>query len=186
MQIGQEQGTVAMRIRETEESDLAALLAIWNEVIEEGGSIPFESPMDLTEFRAFLMDQQLCMSAIADDGKPVGMFQLHPLVGGRCDAYANATYIVDQKARGRGIGRALVMRSLVEAKHLGYQAMAFIGVVDSNHAARRCYEGCGFTERGTLPRGFRTKDGQHEDMHVYYRSLSDVLDDGIWQGGQPA
>ena len=174
MQTGWEQRTVAMRIRKTEESDLADLLAIWNEVIEEGGSIPFEAPMDLAEFRGFLMDQQLCMSAIADDGRAVGMFQLHPLVGGRCDAYANATYIVDQEARGRGIGRALVMRSLAEAKHLGYQAMVFIGVVDSNHAARHCYEGCGFTERGTLPQGFRTKDGHHEDMHLYYRSLDDL------------
>lgn len=164
-----------MKIRKTEEKDLDALLEIWNEVIREGGSIPYEKEMTMPQFRSFLLDQQLCMSAVDDQDHVLGMFQLHPLVGGRCDAFANATYIVDKKARGQGIGRQLVRRSLTEAENLGYTAMVFIGVVDSNLAARHCYQACGFQECGVLPKGFRVRDGHYEDMHVYYRSLRDRM-----------
>lgn len=44
-------------------------------------------------------------------------------------------------------------------------------VVASNTHARHLYERLGFTQLGTIPGGFRMKDGTFEDICPYYHVL---------------
>lgn len=44
-------------------------------------------------------------------------------------------------------------------------------VVASNVHARHLYERLGFVQLGTIPGGFRMKDGSYEDICPYYHVL---------------
>ena len=64
----------------------------------------------------------------------------------------------------RHIGRKLVEDCLIRGKECGFKVLQFNAVVATNTAARRLYEGLGFKQLGTIPKGFRMKDGSYEDI----------------------
>lgn len=43
-----------MQIRQYKESDLASMIAIWNEVVEDGIAFPQEEPLDMNSGKVFL------------------------------------------------------------------------------------------------------------------------------------
>lgn len=157
-------------LRPYRKADCSEVLPLWNEVVEEGGSIPFEEPFTMASLQK-LIDS--CTDAVlaCSDRKIEGMYILEPNLFGRCDSIANATYIVRKESRGQHIGEMLVLDSLENAKRHGFRLMQFNGVVDSNIHARHLYRRCGFTEAGVIPKGFRVKDGHYEDMHIMYHWL---------------
>jgi len=101
----------------------------------------------------------------------VGLYILHPNNVGRCGHICNASYAVRRDQRGRHLGEALVNDCLVQAKKLGYRVLQFNAVVENNIHARHLYERLGFVQLGTVPGGFRMKDGHYENICPYYRTL---------------
>lgn len=51
----------------------------------------------------------------------------------------------------------------------GFEILQFNAVVATNINARHLYERLGFIQLGTIPKGFRMKDGHYEDICPYYR-----------------
>lgn len=96
-----------MEIRKYNESDVPAMVRIWNEVVEEGVAFPQEEFLDERSGRAFFAAQSYCGVAVAD-GRVVGLYILHPNNIGRCGHIANASYAVDSACRGERIGEKLV------------------------------------------------------------------------------
>lgn len=78
---------------------------------------------------------------------------------------------MDKLARGLHIGEKLVADCLTQGKKQGFKILQFNAVVASNVHARHLYERMGFTQLGTIPKGFRMKDGHYEDICPYYRAL---------------
>ena len=54
---------------------------------------------------------------------------------------------------------------------IGFRVLQFNAVVESNVHARHLYERLGFVQLGTIPGGFRMKDGHYENICPYYRVL---------------
>ena len=159
-----------MVIREYEKNDLAELIAVWNEVVEEGVAFPQEEPLNAETGAAFFASQSY--TGVAEDaGRVLGLYILHPNNIGRCGHICNASYAVLSAARGKHIGEALVTDSLRTGKALGFRIMQFNAVVESNLRARRLYERLGFQPLGTIPGGFRMKDGRYENICPYYYEL---------------
>ena len=158
-----------MIIREYRENDLPDMIAIWNEVVEEGNAFPQENPFCCREEAASFFASQNRTAVADDDGKVAGLYILHPNNIGRCGHIANASYAVASSERGRGIGKALVLDSLSAAKALGFRILQYNAVVSTNLIARKLYQDLGFTSLGTIPGGFRRKDGSYEDIISYYR-----------------
>ena len=98
----------------------------------------------------------------------IGAYYLKPNFVGRAAHIANAGYFVLAPYRGTGVGRTLVEHSMLEARRLGYDALQFNLVFDSN-PVRSLYERLGFTEVGRIPKAV---DG--EDALIYWRSLEDI------------
>ena len=71
------------------------------------------------------------------------------------------------------IGEKLVMNCLEKAKEYGFRVLQFNAVVESNVHARHLYERLGFVQLGTIPGGFRMKDGHYENICPYYHTLND-------------
>lgn len=184
---------MSIYLRPYHPDDTPAVLEIWNEVIEEGGSIPFVEPMT-AEFLGMILGDAENVVAVETDAAPtggqvdeaadvapgagspaaeqiVGMYSVHPNMLGRCSHIANATYLVKAGRRGEHIGEKLVLDSIAKAKEMGFRAMQFNGVVKSNVHARNLYERCGFRVVGEIPESFQVKDGHYENGLVMYRAL---------------
>ena len=146
------------------------MIRIWNEVVDEGVAFPQEERLDAKSGEAFFTSQSY--SAVAEeDGKVYGLYILHPNNIGRCGHICNASYAVSSDARGRHIGEMLVKDCLRMGRELGFRVLQFNAVVESNVHARHLYERLGFVQLGTIPGGFRMKDGHYENICPYYREL---------------
>lgn len=159
-----------MIIREYTEKDLPQIISIWNEVVEDGIAFPQEEPLDPQTGADFFASQSYTGVA-EENGKIYGLYILHPNNVGRCGHICNASYAVSSEARGRHIGEQLVLDCLKKGKELGFRVLQFNAVVESNIHARHLYERLGFTQLGTIPGGFRMKDGHYENICPYYIEL---------------
>ena len=159
-----------MIVREYTKKDLPEMLRIWNAVVEEGAAFPQEDPLDMEAGAGFFASQSY--TGVAEEGGRIcGLYILHPNNVGRCGHICNASYAVSSEARGRHIGEQMVLDCLGKAKALGFRILQFNAVVESNIHARHLYERLGFTQLGTIPGGFRRKDGQYENICPYYHEL---------------
>ena len=159
-----------MIIRKYEEKDLQQMIDIWNEVVEDGIAFPQEDLLDSASGKEFF-ELQSYTGVAEDDGRIVGLYILHPNNVGRCGHICNASYAVKSKCRGQHIGEKLVSDCLLKAKDIGFRVLQFNAVVESNIHARHLYERLGFVQLGTIPGGFRMKDGHYENICPYYHTL---------------
>ena len=157
-------------LRKYGEQDLTAMIRIWNEVVEDGIAFPQEELLNDKTGAEFFAAQSYCGVAL-DEDKVVGLYILHPNNVGRCGHICNASYAVDSTCRGKHIGEKLVTDCLAKGKEIGFGVLQFNAVVESNVHARHLYERLGFQQLGTIPNGFRMKDGSYENICPYYHVL---------------
>ena len=160
-----------MVVRHYNQQDLQAMIAIWNEIVEDGIAFPQEEILDLHTGADFFSAQSYVGVAEDDELGIVGLYILHPNNVGRCGHICNASYAVSSSCRGKHIGEALVKDCIEQAKAIGFAILQFNAVVESNIHARHLYERLGFVQIGTIPKGFRMKDGHFENICPYYYML---------------
>ena len=159
-------------IREYNDADISAMIEIWNEVVEDGIAFPQEETLGYASGKEFFASQSYCGVAVDTESDELyGLYILHPNNVGRCGHICNASYAVKSKSRGLHIGEKLVSDCLVQGKKHGFGVLQFNAVVASNIHARHLYERLGFVQLGTIPKGFRMKDGHYEDICPYYHEL---------------
>lgn len=161
-----------LQIRELMPADLPEAIAIWNQVVKDGIAFPQLDCLDLQKGAAFFGAQSF--TAVAqqpESGAIVGLYILHPNNEGRCGHICNASYAVSRDSRGLHIGEKLVKDCLIQGRKQGFRLLQFNAVVASNTHARHLYERLGFIQLGTIPGGFRMKDGHYEDICPYYHEL---------------
>lgn len=159
-------------VRACEEKDIPDMVRIWNEVVEDGIAFPQEELLTVQSGREFFASQTYNGVAVDQEtGKTLGLYILHPNNVGRCGHICNASYAVSRESRGLHIGEKLVQDSLEQGRLHGYRVLQFNAVVASNIHARHLYERLGFVQLGTIPGGFRMKDGRYEDICPYYHEL---------------
>lgn len=159
-----------MIVRKYTEEDLPAMRALWNQIVEEGNAFPQEEPLDEESGAAFFAGQIYCGVAVTEEHL-IGLYILHPNNIGRCGHIANASYAVDASCRGQHIGEKLVLDCLAQAKAHGFRILQFNAVVESNIHARHLYERLGFKQLGTIPGGFRMKNGQYINICPYFKEV---------------
>ena len=156
-------------VRKYHPQDIPAMTAIWNEVVEEGNAFPQEECLTQRTGAGFFNSQTYC--GVAEDvatKKILGLYILHPNNVGRCGHICNASYAVASRSRGRHIGEKLVLDCIRQARESGFTILQFNAVVATNIHARHLYERIGFQQLGTIPKGFRMKNGRYEDICPYY------------------
>ncbi len=151
--------------------DIPEMIKIWNEVVDEGMAFPQEEFLDTASGKDFFASQSYCGVAKNDTSVILGLYILHPNNVGRCGHICNASYAVSKEYRGLHIGESLVKDCIKKGGELGFKILQFNAVVASNIHARHLYERSGFIQLGTIPKGFRMKDGHYEDICPYYIEL---------------
>lgn len=161
-----------IEIRAYTEQDIPEMIEIWNEVVGEGTAFPQEELLTHETGKQFFASQTYSVvAADKNSGEIYGIYILHPNNVGRCSHLCNASYAVASQNRGQHIGEMLVRDSLHRAKKYGFGVLQFNAVVASNANARHLYKRLGFHKLGTVPNGFRMKDGSFEDICLYYYEL---------------
>lgn len=159
-------------IRKYNETDIPEMIRIWNEIVEEGIAFPQEEALTIESGKEFFASQTY--TGVAVDVETVqiyGLYILHPNNIGRCGHICNASYAVAAGSRGLHIGEKLVLDCIEQGRAHGFQILQFNAVVATNTHARHLYERLSFVQLGTIPGGFRMKDGRYEDICPYYRVL---------------
>lgn len=164
---------MSISVRSYTEMDLPAMINIWNQVVEDGVAFPQEECLDAESGAAFFAGQTYCGVAENESGEICGLYILHPNNVGRCGHICNASYAVRRDLRGLHIGEKLVADCLAQGRNCGFRILQFNAVVAANTHARHLYERLGFTQLGTIPKGFRMKDGHYEDICPYYKVLDE-------------
>ena len=159
-------------MRKYEEKDLIEMIQIWNEIVEEGNAFPQEEFLTFESGASFFAAQTYTGVAVDVETEIIyGLYILHPNNIGRCGHICTASYAVRSQSRGLHIGEKLVLDCIEQGRKCGFSILQFNAVVATNNHARHLYERLGFTQLGTIPKGFRMKDGYFEDICPYYRVL---------------
>ena len=154
-------------IRPATAQDEDAIWSLFQEVVRAGDVFAFDETTRRAE--ALKLWNPAHMAVV--EGEVVGSYYVKPNQPGRGAHVCNAGYMVSERARGRGIGRALAEHSLEEARRLGYRAMQYNFVVATNTGALALWQKLGFEVVGRLPGAFRHPRLGLVDALVLYRLL---------------
>ncbi len=152
-------------IRPATESDLPAVLAIYNDAVLNTTAIWNETPVDLENRRAWFTERtgRGFPILVADRGGAIGygsFGDFRPFEGYRV-TIEHSVYIAKDN-RGQGAGAALLEALIAEARKLDKKNM--IGAIDAaNVPSIRLHEKFGFKEAGRMP-GVGVKFGKPVDL----------------------
>lgn len=159
---------VPVEIREATAEDCDELFVAFSHIVQAGEGFPQEHPVSRRHFDEYWVDHSASVSVARFGSYLIGGYYIKPNFVGRASHIANAGYFVSAPYRSTGVGRSLVEHSMRKARRLGFDAMMFNLVFESN-PARAMYTKLGFEELGRIPRAV---DG--EDAWIYWRSLDDI------------
>lgn len=162
-----------MLIREATTGDWVAIWPFFHEIVASGETFTF--PLDLGETDGqdwwLVKPPGRAVVAVADDGTVLGTAKMNRNHMGNGSHIASASYMVDPRHSGKGVGRALCQYTLDWARESGYRAMQFNAVVETNAAAVGLYRSLGFEILGTLPEGFDHPAKGFVGLHIMHRAL---------------
>jgi len=163
---------VRVQIRDTTQDDWPAIWPIVRQIVTAGETYTYDR--DLTESAArdswMLAPPDRTVVAV-DDGRVVGTAKMNRNHRGGGSHIASASFMVDPGYSGRGVGRALGEEVISWARAVGYRAIQFNAVVESNVRAVSLWKSLGFEIIGTLPEGFLHPSKGYVGLHIMYRAL---------------
>ncbi|HEU5144614.1 MAG TPA: GNAT family N-acetyltransferase [Dermatophilaceae bacterium] len=165
--------TDSLVVRDYQDSDWPQLWPIIEQVVRAGDTFPFDPAMSEDTARSIWVESAPGRTTVAVDpsGVVLGTAKMGTNRPGPGSHVSTASYMVPAAARGRGVGRALVIDSLDWAREKGYAAMQFNAVVANNVAAVTLYEDLGFAVVGTVPEAFEHPVDGRVGLHVMHIRL---------------
>ena len=160
-------------IRPVEDDDWPDLWPLLRDVFREGTTHPVLTEISEEEARKYWIDLPKATYVAYLGQTAVGSYHLKPNQPGLGGHVCNAGYVVDRTFRRQGIGRALCRHSQEEAVKLGFLAMQFNLVVETNLPSLNLWKSEGFTEIGRLPKAFRHKELGFVDAYIFYKCIGE-------------
>ncbi|MBD2344156.1 GNAT family N-acetyltransferase [Anabaena subtropica] len=161
-------------IKPQEYEDVRTIL---NFVIDEGKTYPQNQPLSQPEFAAYWLCQDAFVIRLSGENgtqKPptiLGSFYIKPNFPGRCSHICNAGFIVQPGWRGQGIGRFMGESMLLVAAQLGYKAVMFNLVFETNIPSITLWQSLGFDIIGNIPDAVKLADKKVVKALIMYRAL---------------
>jgi L-amino acid N-acyltransferase YncA len=151
------------------DDDEAAARELLNEAIVEGQTYPQLEVLDAAGFRAYFLSHEAFVCRVA--GAVVGAFYVKPNFPGRCAHICNGGFVVARPARGNGVARAMARVFLRVARALGYRAVMFNLVFESNTPSVRLWDSLGFARSGRVPQAGLLAGLGYVDAIQFYKDL---------------
>ena len=152
-------------------ADGPAIAAVILPVIRAGTTYALDPAMSEAEALAEWLAPDKVTFVAEDAAGVVGTYYLRANHTGGGAHVANCGYITHPQAGGRGIGAAMALHSLDQARARGFRAVQFNFVVSTNTSAVRLWERLGFATVGRLPGAFHHPEHGDVDALVMHRVL---------------
>lgn len=152
------------------QSDLPAIVAIYNQAIAAGCQTAFTQQVTVEERRSWFAEHDpyhYPVFVFEQDGIVCGWLSVSPYRQGReaLRTCVEISYFVDGANRKKGIGSELLSNAIVTCDQMGYKQLLAI-IIGNNVASIRLMERFGFEKWGVLP-GVYNYSGVICD-HLYY------------------
>ncbi|MGE0237778.1 MAG: N-acetyltransferase family protein [Parvibaculaceae bacterium] len=158
-----------MHIRAFVADDWPQVWPILRSVVAARDSFTYDPAMTEEAARDLWIERPPGLTVVAVAGTRVlGTAKMGPNRQGPGAHIATASFMVAAKARGAGVGTALLIHALGWARERCYAGMQFNAVAASNGAAIRFYERHGFAIIGTIPGGFDHPRLGRVGLHIMY------------------
>jgi L-amino acid N-acyltransferase YncA len=162
-------------IRPALDADFESMWRVFRDVVASGDTYVFAAETPREDALAYWFGAGIHTVVAETDGQIAGMYKIVANHRDRGSHVANASFMVAPASSGKGVGRALGVHCLREARRLGFRAMQFNFVVSTNAAAVALWRSLGFDIVGTLPGAFAHRDLGFVDAYVMFRSLDDPV-----------
>lgn len=160
-----------MEIRTATPADFAEIWPLFQAVIRSGDTYVFTPETPEQDAYDYWFGRGVRCWVAVHEQRIVGMYKLIDNQRGLGAHVANASFMVDQKVRGLGIGKALGLHCIDQVTTLGYRAIQFNFVVSTNTLAVALWQKLGFKIIATLPEAFNHRQLGYVDAYVMHRVL---------------
>ncbi|MDO8131018.1 MAG: N-acetyltransferase [Candidatus Brocadiales bacterium] len=160
-----------IKIRKAREADFEDIWDIFHRVVKTGDTFAFDPASNRKDCRALWMSPNIRTYVAELQGKILGTYILKNNQPGLGAHVANAAYMVHPDARGKGIGWAMGIHSVKQAKKLGFSAIQFNFVVSTNLVAVELWLKLGFRIVGIVPKAFNHKKLGMVDVYIMHKFL---------------
>jgi L-amino acid N-acyltransferase YncA len=166
----------AVLIRDAVPADWPAIWAFMRVIVAAGETFSWDTDTSESDardgwFRWQRQPRGFTVVAIDGEATVVGTAECGPNHGGPAAHVASASFMVDPRHAGRGVGRALGEYVMDRARAEGFRAMQFNAVVETNAPAVRLWRSLGMNVLATIPEGFRHPVHGYVGLHIMYRRL---------------
>ena len=165
-----------MEIRNATAADWPAIWPFLHQIVTAGETYAYDPAMTEEQSRAIWMSPSssaLARTTVAVDaeGTVLGSANMYPNRPGPGSHVASASFMVDEAARGKGVGRALCQDMIDWAGHSGFRSIQFNAVVETNEPAVKLWQALGFQIIGTSPEAFNHPKHGYVGLHIMVRPL---------------
>lgn len=145
-----------MVIRDARPEDWEAIWPFFHQIVLAGETYAYDRDMDEAEGRRIWMVGPPSRTIVATDGDGavLGTANMYRNRGGPGSHVASASFMVDPRCSGRGVGRRLGEEMLEWARRSGFRAVQFNAVVETNEPAVALWRSLGFEVLTSVPEAF--------------------------------
>ena len=143
-----------LKVRLAKPEDWQGIWEIFSQVVASGQTYVYDPATTSKQAKKLWLNPTADARTyvMLDKEKIVGTYLLKPNQIGLGSHVANAGFMIHPDTQGQGLGQLLAEHCLDQARELGYKAMQFNFVIESNHGAIHLWEKLGFEIVGTLPK----------------------------------
>jgi GNAT superfamily N-acetyltransferase len=143
-------------IRDARPEDWDAIWPFFREIVSAGETYVYDREMTNSEGRRLWMVPPPGRTVVATDaaGAVLGTANMYANRPGPGSHVASASFMVDPRQAGRGVGRALGEHVIGWAREAGFRAIQFNAVVETNEPAVALWQSLGFEILATVPEAF--------------------------------
>lgn len=160
-----------LTFRKANPKDEQSLWALIEPIIRQGGTYVFAPDSSREKMMAYWLNEDKHTYVADWEGNLVGTLYIKANQPDLGDHICNAGFMVSSKFGGKGFGKMMGEFALEEAKKLGFQAMQFNFVIESNLHAVRLWKNLGFEEIGKIPEAYRHPELGLVPALILYKKL---------------
>jgi L-amino acid N-acyltransferase YncA len=165
-------------IRDARPEDWEAIWPFFHQIVAAGETYAYDPAMTEAEGRRMWMTipptrphHPPARTVVASDaqGTILGTANMYANRQGPGSHVASASFMVDPRHAGRGVGRALGEDMIEWARASGYRAIQFNAVVETNRGAVALWRALGFEVVGTVPEAFEHPSHGYVALLIMHR-----------------
>lgn len=164
--------TTGPTIRPATSADWAAIWPFFEEIIQAQETYAYPPDLTCEDAQRMWLEPPPGQTVVLEQGGEVlGSAKMGPNRPGPGAHIGTASFMVDGRARGQGVGRRLAEYVVAWHREQGFNGIQFNAVVETNTSAVHLWQDFGFEIVGTVPGAFRSPTHGDVGLHVMFMDL---------------